>query len=171
MNMLDVLYQSPQKVITYTWLTSLVLLFVTFLVMCVAVSHMSHGHHDRVTAFAGAWSTLLFIMISVAGTYFMSHFKSTYSIGMFAGVVFIMSNQMLLVFALFVERTKDNSDGDAKSAEGAMAAFSFFMFTIYAIFGAFLVLFRDRIGTASSSAAATEEQDAHGEDVEESEQF
>lgn len=38
MNMLDVLYQSPQKVITYTWLTSLVLLFVTFLVMCVAVS-------------------------------------------------------------------------------------------------------------------------------------
>lgn len=50
-------------------------------------------------------------------------------------------------------------------------AFSFFMFTIYAIFGAFLVLFRDRIGTASSSAAATEEQDAHGEDVEESEQF
>jgi hypothetical protein len=33
---------------------------------------MSHGHHDRVTAFAGAWSTLLFIIISVVGTYFMS---------------------------------------------------------------------------------------------------
>jgi hypothetical protein len=30
-------------------------------------------------------------------------FKSTYSIGIFAGVVFVMSNQMLLVFALFVQ--------------------------------------------------------------------
>lgn len=108
---LATLYQSPQKVITYTWLTSLVLLFITFLVMCVAVScksntlevmwhtdllffihilfmhcrspplsaDMSHGQHDRVSAFAGAWSTLLFIIISVVGTYFMSHVSTMVS--------------------------------------------------------------------------------------------
>jgi hypothetical protein len=38
---------------------------------------MSEGHHDRVTAFAGAWSTLLFIIISVVGTYFMSHVSTS----------------------------------------------------------------------------------------------
>ena len=54
-------------------------------------------------------------------------------------------------------------------------AFSFFMFTIYAVFAGFLVMFRDKIGNAASSSAATEE--GEGEtfrdegDVEESATF
>jgi hypothetical protein len=45
MNVMHALAQAPQRVITYTWLGSLALLFVTFLVMCVAVSR-KYTHHS-----------------------------------------------------------------------------------------------------------------------------
>ncbi|CAE7738343.1 unnamed protein product, partial [Symbiodinium microadriaticum] len=59
---------NPKKVITYTWLASMVILGMTFIVMCIAANYLTEGSIDKVAAFSAAWSIILFVIISVIGT-------------------------------------------------------------------------------------------------------
>jgi uncharacterized membrane protein len=53
---------------------------------------------------------------------------------------------MLIVFAVFTERAKDQSNTlSQKQAVEALAVFSFFLFVIYGLFGTMLAVFRDDI--------------------------
>ena len=61
-------------------------------------------------------------------------------------MVFIMTNQMLIVFVIFADYAKYNTDGaTVQAAERAMAAFSFFLFIMYAFVGSLLATFRNDI--------------------------
>jgi cation transporter-like permease len=61
-------------------------------------------------------------------------------------MVFIMTNQMLIVFVIFADYAKYNTDGPTvQAAERAMAAFSFFLFVMYAFVGSLLATFRNDI--------------------------
>jgi hypothetical protein len=63
-----------------------------------------------------------------------------------------MTQQMLIIFAIFAERSKDPTNSlAAEQAVQTMAVFSFFLFLIYAIFGSMLSVFRDDIIREGSS--------------------
>lgn len=57
-----------------------------------------------------------------------------------------MTQQMLIIFAIFTEQSKNSSNtlADTQSQQ-AMAVFSFFLFLVYASFGSMLAIFRDEI--------------------------
>jgi len=60
-----------------------------------------------------------------------------------------MTNQMLIVFAIFADYAKYNTNGSTvQAAERAMAAFSFFLFLNYAFVGSLLATFRDEMAPA-----------------------
>ena len=70
------------------------------------------------------------------------------SIGFFLGVVFVMSNQMLILFAIFADRAHQVGAADGTSvqqAQQAMAVFSFFLFVVYGFFGGVLAIFRNDV--------------------------
>ena len=70
------------------------------------------------------------------------------SIGFLLGVVFVMSNQMLILFAIFADRAHKVglSDGIAvQQSQRAMAVFSFFLFLVYGFFGLVLAIFRNDV--------------------------
>mmetsp|Transcript_20038 Transcript_20038/g.28784 ORF Transcript_20038/g.28784 Transcript_20038/m.28784 type:complete len:182 (-) Transcript_20038:92-637(-) len=165
-NLISQFKESPKKLITYTWLTSLILLGITFIVMCIAASYMVEGSLEKVAAFAAAWTVLIFIIISAVGTVTMRRFQSGLSIGIFTGVVFIMSNQMLILFALFVDRIKNGHNGDNDSVERAMAVFSFFLFLSYAAFGTMLVTFQNDIVKEAPSTSMGNEAHAVADEEE-----
>lgn len=59
-----------------------------------------------------------------------------------------MSNQMLILFAIFADRANQVglSDGIAvQQAQRAMAVFSFFLFLVYGFFGLVLAIFRNDV--------------------------
>lgn len=59
-----------------------------------------------------------------------------------------MSNQMLILFAIFADRANQVglAEGVAQlQAQQAMAVFSFFLFVVYGFFGAVLAIFRNDI--------------------------
>ena len=60
----------------------------------------------------------------------------------------MMSNQMLILFAIFVDRANKVglADGIAvQQAQSAMAVFSFFLFLVYGFFGLILAIFRNDV--------------------------
>lgn len=60
----------------------------------------------------------------------------------------MMSNQMLILFAIFTDRATKVGLAEGASqlqAQHAMAVFSFFLFIVYGFFGAVLAIFRNDV--------------------------
>jgi lysylphosphatidylglycerol synthetase-like protein (DUF2156 family) len=140
------LIRNPKREITYAWLVSLVFVLVAFIVACVSASRMKQTSTDQVTAFSAVWTSILLLLISLVGTIIMRRYQTSLSIGFLLGVIFIMTQQMLIVFAFFAEQAKDPTNTtDVTMAQQAMAVFSFFIFIVYAGFGTMLAVFRNDI--------------------------
>eukprot|EP00607_Mallomonas_marina_P008017 CAMPEP_0182417428 /NCGR_PEP_ID=MMETSP1167-20130531/1913_1 /TAXON_ID=2988 /ORGANISM="Mallomonas Sp, Strain CCMP3275" /LENGTH=159 /DNA_ID=CAMNT_0024591007 /DNA_START=177 /DNA_END=656 /DNA_ORIENTATION=- len=126
------------------WYLSLLLVAIGFLVVCVAISYMkSNNAESSAAAFAGIWTMLLLIAVSVSTTIIMRRFPTSIAIGFLLGIFFILSNQMLIVFAIFIYHAKSEAiDKDIKQGDNAFAAFSFMLFIVYMVFGTMLAVFR-----------------------------
>lgn len=68
-------------------------------------------------------------------------YQGALSIGFLLGVIFVMANQMLIIFGIFCDRTYNDPSGQ-KEADTAVAVFAFFLFGIYSVFGTMLAVFR-----------------------------
>jgi hypothetical protein len=74
------------------------------------------------------------------------------AIGFFIGTVFILCQQMLIIFAIFIEKSKDSSLPSIEiQVFQAMAAFAFLLFFSFSTFGILLTVFRDDIIKSKSS--------------------
>lgn len=122
--------------------------------------------HEKSVAFAAMWSVLLAIGVSIAGTIimrkvgcsllcvqmlvnyvFLVQYQTDLAIGAFIGVLVVMTNQMLILFAIFVDyayNAENQSEGDVKTYE-AMAAFFFLLFADYFLFVVLLGAFKSVI--------------------------
>ena len=68
------------------------------------------------------------------------------AIGLFLGVIFIMFNQMLIMFGIFVERSQVPGQPLPRvQSQQAMAVFAWFLLTVYFLFGSLLYVFRNDI--------------------------
>jgi hypothetical protein len=123
-----------------------VLVFIAFIIACVSASNMSKQPTGKAAGFAGVWTVLLLVLISGLGQWTMRKGLTQLSIGFFLGVLFIMVQQMLILFAIFVDRSKIPGQSDSVvSSQQAMATFSFFLFLVYTVFGTLLAVFREDV--------------------------
>ncbi|CAN0538882.1 unnamed protein product, partial [Laminaria digitata] len=77
---------------------------------------------------------LLLIGLSVGGSLVMRKYRTSLAVGFFLGVVMIMSQTMLVLFAVFAGRASTTDDEDEKPADRAFAAFCFFLWIVYSAF-------------------------------------
>ena len=127
--------ENPKKAITYAWFSSMVLVFIAFIIGCSVATQTEH----KSLGFAAVWTTLLLVALSVGGTMTLRRYTTPLALGVFQGVVIVMANQCLILFGIFVgESTSDNG---AKTAAGWFASFCLFLCINYAVFGAMLALF------------------------------
>ena len=133
---------------TFAWIASLLLVFIAFVVACISAAAMSQsaGGAGKAAGFAAVWTALLLIIISIIGSFTLNRYKKALSIGLFLGIVFIMTQQMLILFALFVERSQlSGNTSSITQSQQAMATFAFFLFLVYGAFGSMLAVFRHEI--------------------------
>lgn len=72
----------------------------------------------------------------------LKQYQAPLSIGFLLGVLFITTNQMLILFAIFADHSQKAPPGALQQADKAMATFSFFLFLVYAAFTTMLATFR-----------------------------
>nr|CCA25334.1 conserved hypothetical protein [Albugo laibachii Nc14] len=144
--------ENPRLLVTYLWFSTLVVGFMYAITAIVAAVY-NNGHNlsdSKSLGFAGIWTMILMIGLSVGGTLVMRKYQTPLAVGFFIGVVIMMSFQMFSLTILFVggsylakeERTLFNNTDTNIHTNQAAAVFSFFMFALYAIFGAVLVKHR-----------------------------
>lgn len=121
-------------------------MFIAFIIACVSAANMAKQETGKAAGFVAVWTALLLVAISGLGQWTMRKGLTPLSIGFFLGVLFIMVQQMLILFAIFVERAKiPGQSAGVVSSQQAMATFSFFLFLVYTFFGSLLGVFRDDV--------------------------
>ena len=146
------------------------LVAIAFIVACVSAAQMASANAPagKAAGFAAVWTALLLVVISVLGTMVLRRWNKALSVGVLMGIIFVMVQQMLILFAFFAERsTNPGQVTSVVASQQAMAVFSFFIFLVYASFGLMLAVFRvDFIKAASEEAPQEVEDDEHaGQDV------
>lgn len=113
---------------------------------CVAASKMSSKGGDGAAGFMAVWTCILLIVISVIGTVIMRRYQTALSIGFLIGIIFIMTQQMLILFAVFADQANNSGNTLVETqSQEAMAVFAFFLFLVYAAFGSMLSVFRQDV--------------------------
>lgn len=119
---------------------------IAFIVACVSASKMSSKGGDGAAGFMAVWTCILLVVISVIGTIIMRRYQTALSIGFLIGVIFIMTQQMLILFAIFADQANNSTNTLAQTqSQQAMAVFAFFLFLVYAAFGSMLSVFRQDV--------------------------
>lgn len=107
---------------------------------------VSEGASDQAGSFSAIWTSLILFVISTIGTLIMRRYQTPIAIGLLLGIIFILTQQMLIIFAFFVELSQDPSNSDSlRMTQEAMAVFAFFLFFIYSVFGSLLSIFKNDI--------------------------
>ncbi|KAG5190373.1 hypothetical protein JKP88DRAFT_197319 [Tribonema minus] len=155
--------RNPQKAIAYAWFTSIILVAIAFVCACVAASKqegVDAVKGSKSLAFASIWTALLLILLCIGGSMVMRRYRTSLAVGFFLGVVIIMSQQMLILFAVFAGRAEDTTNDSEKPADSAFAAFCFFLFVVYTGFAIMLAMFRaDIIADTNTSTKYDGEAD------------
>ncbi|CAM9907907.1 unnamed protein product [Discosporangium mesarthrocarpum] len=136
--------KNPQKAIAYAWFTSIVIVVIAFICACAFTAH-SGGYGSGALEFSAIWTVLLLIGLSVGGSLVMRKYRTSLAVGFFLGVVMIMSQTMLILFAIFAGRATTTNDSDEPASDRAFAAFCFFLFMVYSTFAGMLAVFREDI--------------------------
>ena len=139
--------RQPKKALTYAWFFSVLLVFIAFIIGCI----MAETVEQKSLGFAGIWTVLMMIVLTVGGTIVMRRYQTPLAIGFFLGVLTIMANQCLILTAIFGADSEKNGN----KASGAFATFCFFLGMVYAIFGLMLAIFRkDLVGENNNNGGA-----------------
>ncbi|CAM9226646.1 unnamed protein product [Choristocarpus tenellus] len=136
--------KNPQKAIAYAWFTSIVIVVIAFICACAAVAHSGTSGSGALD-FAAIWTVLLLFGLSVGGSLVMRKYRTSLAVGFFLGVVVIMSQTMLVLFAVFLGRASTTEDEDEPASDRAFAVFCFFLFIVYTAFAGMLAVFREDI--------------------------
>lgn len=102
--------------------------------------------HGKAAVFMVAWTAIVLLIVSVGGSLVLKQYRSSMSIGAFLGVIFVLFNQMLILFIVFAERSSMADQSEvAVQAQKALAAFSFILCAVYGSFGSCLGVFRREV--------------------------
>lgn len=153
---------SPKPIIAVAWFSSMFLVIIGLVIACVASAYMDGSGIDQAVSFAAVWTMLILILFSIFGSFIVKKHATPIGIGFLLGSIFILCNQMLILFAVFVDKsstsiTTSNTE-QRTDARGSFAAISFFIFILYASVGTLLAVFRaDVFSNAEASLQPDEE--------------
>jgi len=96
-----------KKVATFAWILAVLLVLIAFIIACVSASRLrnvnSNASGSSAAGFAAVWTCIMLLFISGSGTVIMRKFCTPLAIGLFLGIIFIMANQMLILFVVFAD--------------------------------------------------------------------
>ena len=107
----------------------------------------------------------------VGGTLVMRKHQTSFAIGSFLGVVAVMSQQCLIICAVFGGEVEMIDDDEEVASDQALAFFAFCLFAVYFLFACLLAVFRndlirdEKLDPTDPGLSIPEEEDLPPADV------
>ena len=103
---------------------------------------------------ASVWTGLIHLALGVLGTFVLKRFPTSFSVGFFLGVLVVLANQNIILFASFHKY----SQGSAKSNQ-VFATLGFVLFVVLSFMSLLLVHFKHEVVVAPMDAGAAVEDE------------
>lgn len=134
---------NPQQSVHRAWGLCLISLTILFIAACVEAKLMRSKYGSSPIVFAAIWTALAQMFMGAVGTFVLRRFPTEFSVGFFLGLLVIVAQQNLILFATFSDGTF-NMLSEQKSSK-VFAALILLTAIIYIAFAIMLTHFRDHI--------------------------
>ena len=106
----------------------------------VVVSLQKSGDGSVALIVASIWTGLIHLALGVLGTFVLKRFPTSFSVGFFLGVLVVLANQNIILYASFHKYTQ----GSARSNQ-VFAGLGFVLFTVLTFMSLLLVHFKQEV--------------------------
>mmetsp|Transcript_27497 Transcript_27497/g.39365 ORF Transcript_27497/g.39365 Transcript_27497/m.39365 type:complete len:227 (+) Transcript_27497:111-791(+) len=138
---------NPKASVDKAWALAIilkVLMVLTALILILRNSHADNGY-SHALLLAATWTVFLLCVMGAIGTFILHRLSSNFSIGFFLGLLIIVSQQNIILFAAF--NNYDDSGGSGTNQ--IFATLSLLLGMVYLVFAIILGHFRDQVVSAA----------------------
>jgi hypothetical protein len=149
-----------------SWTEIVPVMFACFVVMALVSSHflanafcmsffavvsMQQSEDGSIALIiASVWTGLIHLALGVLGTFVLKRFPTSFSVGFFLGVLVVLANQNIILFASFHKY----SQGSARSNQ-VFATLGFVLFVVLSFMSLLLVHFKHEVVVTPMDGGAT----------------
>lgn len=131
----------PRGSVHRAWGISLLFVVVYFsLSIFEMVSLQKSGDGSVALTIAAVWTGLIHLALGVLGTFVLKRFPTSFSVGFFLGVLVVLANQNIILYASFHKYTQ----GSGK-ANQVFASLGFLLFAVLTFMSLLLVQFKNDV--------------------------
>ena len=112
-------------------------------------------HTSEALVIASVWTALVHALLAILGTFVLKRFPTSFSIGFLMGILVILANQNLILFATFQSYSLGNI---ATNRIFASAAFT--LFCLLSFFSLLLFQFKKEVAVSPTSKQQQQQQQA-----------
>lgn len=131
----------PRGSVHRAWGISLLFVVMYFsLSIFEMVSLQRSGDGSIALTIAAIWTGVIHLALGVLGTFVLKRFPTSFSVGFFLGVLVVLANQNIILYASFHKYTQGNS-----KANQVFAALGFLLFAVLTFMTLLLVHFKNDV--------------------------
>jgi len=131
----------PRGSVHRAWGISLLFVVMYFsLSIFEMVSLQRSGDGSIALTIAAIWTGVIHLALGVLGTFVLKRFPTSFSVGFFLGVLVVLANQNIILYASFHKYTQGNS-----KANQVFAALGFLLFAVLTFMTLLLVHFKSDV--------------------------
>mmetsp|Transcript_24866 Transcript_24866/g.36492 ORF Transcript_24866/g.36492 Transcript_24866/m.36492 type:complete len:207 (+) Transcript_24866:272-892(+) len=131
----------PKGAVHKAWALALLLKIVLFVSACLVVLNLeTNGGSSKALVFAAMWTALVQLAMAITGSFILRRFPSSFTIGFFLGLLVVVAQQNLILYATF----NDYNFGQQRSNR-VFAFFALALAIVYIGFALILANFREHI--------------------------
>jgi len=131
----------PRGSVHRAWGISLLFVVLYFaLSIFEMVSLQQSGDGSVALIIAAVWTGLIHLALGVLGTFVLKRFPTSFSVGFFLGVLVVLANQNILLYASFHKYTQGNG-----RANQVFASLGFVLFIVLTFMSLLLVHFKEEV--------------------------
>lgn len=116
------------------------------------VSLQQAGDGSVALIIAAVWTGCIHLALGVLGTFVLKRFPTSFSVGFFLGVLVVLANQNIVLYASFHKYTQGNH-----RANQVFASLGFVLFIVLSFMSLLLVHFKEEVVVSPLEEQTTEE--------------
>lgn len=118
------------------------------------VSLQKSGDTSVALTIAVVWTGLIHLALGVLGTFVLKRFPTSFSVGFFLGVLVVLANQNIILYASFHKYTQGSH-----GANTLFASLGFMLFAVLTFMTLLLVHFRNDVVISPMDTVGSEDND------------
>ncbi|CAB9504276.1 expressed unknown protein [Seminavis robusta] len=145
----------PKGSVHRAWGISLLFVVLYFVVAIIEMVQLQKMGGSEALVIAAVWTGIIHVLLAILGTFVLKRFPTSFSIGFLMGIVIVLANQNLILFATFNSYSMGNPTTNLIFSSAA-----FTLFAVLSFFSLLMFQFKKEVVVSPVDAKRARQQDS-----------